>query len=62
MSDMLQLVVNMGNSQCATLRLECCQSRLSVANLDDKLKEALIKLNLGLSSSAREVFAVFEFP
>jgi hypothetical protein len=31
MSDMLQLVVNMGNSQCVTLRvislLECCQSR-----------------------------------
>ncbi|MGH9967548.1 MAG: hypothetical protein ACREBG_06900 [Pyrinomonadaceae bacterium] len=34
MSDMLQLV-NMGNSQCATLRVIHC---LSVANLDDKLK------------------------
>ena len=35
MSDMLQLVVWLGKSQCATLRLI---SLLSVANLDDKLK------------------------
>jgi hypothetical protein len=32
---MLQLVVWLGNSQCATLRVV---SLLSVANLDDKLK------------------------
>ena len=35
MSDMLQLVVEIGKAQCATLRLV---SSLSVHDLDDKLK------------------------
>jgi hypothetical protein len=35
MSDMLQLVVWIGNSQCGTLRV---YQYLSVVNLDDKLK------------------------
>jgi len=35
MSDMLQLVVEIGKAQCATLRVV---SSLSVHDLDDKLK------------------------